>query len=102
MEWYAGRMTGGNALRLIRDGRETTRLRTGQFKLEGEWRSNMNGAGNGGRPTREGQDNLIPLKKEVFVRRRLLARAGTAFFNGARSRERQGAVTVLTRKWSNE
>jgi hypothetical protein len=86
MEWYAGRMTGGNALRLIRNGRETTRLRTGPFKLEGEWGTNMNGAGRGGRPTREGSDNLIPLKEEVFVRRRLLA--GTAFFNGARRKDR--------------
>ena len=77
MEW-----NGGNAPRLIRDGREATGLRAGKFKLEGEWGTNMNGAGRGGRLTREGSDNLIPLKKEVFIWSRLLV--GTAFFKGAR------------------
>ena len=49
MEWYAGLMARGNAPRLVRDGRERTGLRTGKFKLQGEWGTHMNGAPAAGR-----------------------------------------------------
>ena len=46
---YAGLMARGSAPRLVRDGRERTGLRTGKFKLQGEWGTNMNGAPAAGR-----------------------------------------------------